>query len=138
MVTFTPSPAFVDLIINHPDVRPTVQQGTDELDSEDIVTNPDNFIQAYEGGVAVFVGLGEGVFEGHIFALPASRGAEALRFGKLALQALFTKRRACRLVAQVPLQLPAARVYCRRLGLKSESRDLFYEFFSTEKASWAV
>lgn len=138
MKTFTPSPTFVDAVVNHPEVRPYVEGGTARLHSADVVLNPDNYVVAWDGGVAVFIGRGQGVYEGHIATLPASRGVKALAFGKAALQRLFAERRARRLVAHVPLELPAARVYCRRLGLKSESRDLFEEHFSMEVSQWVV
>lgn len=132
MILFTPSPTFVNAVINHPQVRETVQAGLHRLDSRDVLSNEENYAVAFEGGVALFMGLPNSVYEGHIFTLPTSRGSEALRFGKAAIQRLFTERRARKLVASVPLELRAARFYCRRLGLKSESVDLFGENFSME------
>lgn len=138
MILFTPSATFVDAIINHPDVRNTIERGTHRLQSASVIHDPNNYVVAYEQGVAVFVGRGLDIYEGHICTLKGSRGAEALRFGKAALHRLFTERRARKVVAYVPLELPAARFYCRRLGLKSESRDLFEEHFSMENTQWAA
>lgn len=137
MQTFRPTPYFVNVIINHPDVRSTFERGEHRVYSEDVVLKPENACYAYDSGVAVFVGLGGGVYEGHIAVLKPSRGSEGLLFGRAALQRLFTERRASKLVAHVPLVLPAARFYCRRLGLVSESRDLFEETFTMENTQWA-
>ena len=138
MITFTPSPEFVDLVINHPSVRPTVQLGANRLSSEDVVRKPGNVVVAYEGGVALFQRLGEGLYDGHIFTLEGSRGSEALAFGRLALARLAERSEGGTLRTAVPITLPAARFYCRKLGLKPEGRDLFNEYFTTEIAAWAV
>ena len=138
MNTFKPTSYFVNVIINHPDVRATIERGHHRVYSDAVVQNPENAVYAYDCGVAVFIGVGQGVYEGHVAVLKPSRGSEAFLFGRNALQRLFNERRASKLVARVPLQLPAARFYCRRLGLKSESRDLFEETFSTEYDQWAA
>lgn len=138
METFTPTETFVDLVINHESVRSTIEQGGYRLYSANVVFNADNVVYAFESGVAVFVQVQPNVYEGHVAVLDGSRGSEALRFGRVAIARLFTERRARKLVVHVPLQLSAARFYCRRLGLKSESRDLFEETFTMEYDQWAV
>tara|TARA_B100000678_G_scaffold289414_1_gene299909 strand:- start:10268 stop:10675 length:408 start_codon:yes stop_codon:yes gene_type:complete len=129
---FKPSIEFFDLVINHPSVRPTAQQGTHPLSSEELLSNPENIAVAGVGGVVLFVAKGNGVYQGHIFALEASRGRQALHLGEAAIQRLKEAPGVRKLVASVPMQLPAARYYCRRLGLKPEGRDLFDEHFSME------
>lgn len=137
MELFRPSHTFVDAVINHPSVRPTVEQGLFRLSSFDIVNDRANEIVADSGGLALFLYLGNGAYEGHIFRLEGSRGANALAFGKLALQRLFGRPGVYQMHSAVPVQLPAARAYCRRLGLKPVGRDLFNEYFSTETSQWA-
>lgn len=137
MNTFTPSAKFVDAVSNHPAVRATIDQGCWRVRSYGVITDSRNRVIAFEGGYALFLGLGEGLYEGHVAALPGSRGAAALAFGKVALQWLFADVEAHRVVVPVPVQLPAARTYCRRLGLKPDGRDLFQEYFSTEAVAWA-
>lgn len=114
---------FVDLIINHPDVRPTVQKGCDRLSSVDVLSDYRNICYGGEGGVAIFIWKGEGVYEGHVFLVPGCRGACGLAFGKAALRALFASGACCKVVAEVPWELPAARWYVRRLGFVSRGRD---------------
>lgn len=132
---FQPSDKFVDLVINHPDVRPTVQHGAHRLYAD----TDEAIYLAFDYGVAMFRTFGKEV-DGHIFVLPAGRGAPALAFGKAALERLTTlvPPETRRLRTGVPLQLPAARIYCRRLGLKPEGRDLFNEYFTAEIAEWAA
>lgn len=134
-----PSPAFVDAVINHPTVRGTFERGALPLRSAGLLGQPDNWAVADpDGAVALFLGRGAGVYQGHIATISGSRGAKALVFGRRALTWLFTDCGASKLEAAVPAILPAARTYCRRLGLKPEGRDLFNEYFSMEAGQWAV
>lgn len=133
-----PSLAFVQMVINHPGVRPTVQQGDDYIDACAAYRDDANQIISFEGGIALFKHLGCAVYEGHVFVLPGHRGSEALAFGKAAVTWLFTGPMALKLSVPVPLVLPAARYYCRKLGLKPTGRDLFQEYFEVEAAEWAA
>ena len=129
-----PSLDFVELVINHPDVRPTVQSGNHRI----YPAADDTIYLAFDYGVAMFRRFWD-EYDGHIFVLPAGRGAPALAFGRAALARLSTMSPPeQRLRTGVPLVLPASRIYCRRLGLKPEGRDLFNEYFSTEISRWAV
>ena len=132
METFHPTPAFVNTVINHPSVRPTAERGTHTLDSAEQLSIAANYCLAFAGGVAFFVAQGGGVYCGHIYILEGSRGRDGLLFGRLALQSLSEQRGARKLVASVPVWLPAARTYCRRLGLQSSGLDLFEEHFNME------
>lgn len=136
VITFTPSVGFVNDIINAPGVRATVEQGAYRLDASRVLEQPQNAVIGWWGGVAVFEHVERGSFEGHVFCLPGCRGAKALQFGRLALDWLFGTVGASKLTAPVPVQLPAARIYCRRLGLRPVARDLFQEYFEVEAQQW--
>lgn len=138
MELLTPTLDFVNLVINDPAVRPGVQRGTERLDCRAVYEDPSNQLIGFIGGVALFKHLGAAAFEGHVFVLPSYRGSEALAFGKAAVTWLFTGPMALRLSVPVPMVLPAARYYCRKLGLKSAGRDLFQEYFQVEAAEWAA
>lgn len=138
MGLFVPSTGFVNAVINAPGVRGTVQQGQHRLDASRFLSEPRNAVIGWAGGLAAFEHVERGLYEGHVFALPGYRGAAALTFGKQAVSWLFAKVGADRLVAPVPIQLPAARIYCRRLGLRPSGRDLFQEYFEVEACQWAV
>ena len=130
----TTAATLVDLIINHPDVRPTVERGDHKLSSLELLTDHRNICYAGEGGCALFIWKGEGTYEGHVFLLPGSRGASGLAFGKCALEALFARENVRRVISDVPLELPAARMYVRRLGFYSKGRhpELPVEMFVLE------
>lgn len=138
MKIFTPSVGFVNDIINAPGVRPTVQQGLYRLEARSFLEEPNNAAVAYWGGVMLFDHIDRGLYEGHVFCLPGQRGKLALEFGRLGVSWLFDKVGADRLIAPVPLQLSAARFYCRKLGLRAAYRDLFQEYFTMEAQQWAA
>jgi len=127
-----------DAIINHPTVRPTAQGGTERLSSRGLFANGACAYADERGAMVLFVPQGDDVWEGHVFAVAGSRGANALRLGRQALGRLFTDHRAQKLVSAVPMQLPAARMYCRRLGLRSVRCDELVEHFAMEKEQWAA
>lgn len=139
MIVFrTHAPELVDLYINHPSVRPTMQQGTERLSSEDIVNNRANIVLASEIGCVLFIGEASGVYAGHIAAIEDQRGVLALALGKAALTALFGIYEALTCRAAVPLQLPAARWLVRRLGFTSlgVDPDGMDELFVMEASTW--
>lgn len=135
---FKASSQLVDSIVNHPTVRGTAQRGTYRLTSAVLLESGAVAYADYHGALALFVPMEAAlVYQGHVFAVEGSRGAAALLLGRQALHRLFTDHRAIKLVAAVPLQLPAARYYCRRLGLKLVGRDLLEEQFELEAVQWA-
>ena len=136
---FTPSITFANAVLNHPAVRPTAECGVYRINAEAVLLTPGTVAVAFNFGLAVFVKHPNEEYDGHIFILPEGRGALAIRFGKLALAALASSVAGNpRLHTGVPLVLPAARWYCKRLGLKPVGRDLFNEYFTTEIQSWAA
>lgn len=126
----------VDRIINHATVRLTAQGGLYHLDSRPVFQRG-GVAYGNEDACAIFLPISGGVWEGHIFCKRGQRGAAALKLGKLALGRLFTDHRASKLVAAVPLLLPQARVYCRRLGLRSVEVTKYEERFELEVSRWA-
>lgn len=127
----------IDAIVNHPTVRPTAQGGSERLSSYGLIRRGAVAFADDKGCLLLFVPQGDGVWEGHAFAVAGSRGGNAIAFGKLAVGRLFTDHRARRLVAAAPLQLPAVSYYCRRLGLKPVGRDDYQENFEVEAAQWS-
>lgn len=133
-----PTVAFFNAVINHAEVRPTVEAGAHRLDASAVLSDVRTIALTNGGGIALFLYIGAGHYEGHVFCLPGHRGAGALALGKAALRQLFALPDARKLSAPVPLVLPAARLYCRKLGLRPIGRDLFQEYFLTEASEWAA
>lgn len=124
----------LDLIINHPSVRPTMQEGSYRLESVELLTDHRNVCLAGAGGAALFIYTGPGCYTGHIMLLDSSRGKTGLAFGRAALAVLFERHKALTVLAAVPKVLPAARWYVRRLGFlsKGDSPDGLDELFTME------
>lgn len=137
MELFKPSARFVDLVINHPSVRPAMAPGDRPLYSAARLQDPNLHVIAFAGGLAMYTAHGTEL-TGHICCIEGSRGAGALTFGRKALVWAFRDLGASKITAPVTHNLPAAKLYCRRLGLRSESVDLFQEYFSMEAQSWAA
>jgi hypothetical protein len=131
--TYIPTLSQLNELLNVPGVRPpTVPSHITYLDATDFLSEPRNVALAYQGGCAMFEHLGRGVYEGHMFAQPGHRGAEALEFGKLAVKWLFEVVNASKLIVMAPNQLPEVLFYCRKLGMESLGKDLFQEHFQLE------
>lgn len=133
----TTSSHLVDMFINHPDVRATIEAGDHKLESLEVLTDWRNVVLCGEGGGAVFLATPEaGVYDGHIFLLKGHRGARGLAFGKAALGAMFGLYEASKIVANVPWRLSAARMYVRKLGFSSVGDDgRGHEQFVMEKSN---
>ena len=131
-----PSLTWIDAVINHPSVRSAIEQGTHRLTAESLLASGAR-VFGEQGAVIVLVPLGQGVYQGHVAAIDGSRGAVALQLGASVLRTVFNAGEAVKVVAEVPLQLPAARLYCRRLKFSSIGQDLFQEYFEVEAAQWA-
>lgn len=124
MVFRTRSPRLVDAFANAPDIRPTIEPGTGRVSTAAVVDNPENIVIAGDGGYALFRPLPEGgVYDGHIALRTGHRGAEGLAFGKAALAELFGTTEASKVVAKVPICLPAAQMYVRKLGFSADGED---------------
>lgn len=129
MMFRTKSHTLIDAIVNHPDVRPTLEAGNHRLFSQDVLDDDDNVVFAGEQGAIIFINEGEGVYRGHIAFLRDGRGKAALQAGRECLDKLFAAFDASKVVAAVPLQLRAARLLCRMLGFRSTGADDVQEFF---------
>lgn len=128
----TQSHELVDVVINHPSVRPTMQDGTYRLESFEVVHNANNVI-LYDGcGVALFVWQRPGVYEGHVAVIDAHRGSRGLEFGRAALVELFGRYEALSCMVEVPLELRAARWFVRKLGFTSLGPNSTHERFVME------
>lgn len=119
------SPELVDLYINHPSIRPTIDRtAIGRLSSEDIVGWPGNVVIVGEPGVFIFAGLGSGRYIAHVGILDDHRGRAAWQLGKAAFGMLFGQYDARSCVAEAPLALPHVAAFARRLGFTGLGVDL--------------
>lgn len=127
-----------DIIMNHPDVRPTIHDGDWRGTVERHVADPANAIYANATGCVAFIYSGNGVYSGHVAFLPEGRGCKAIKDCTDALEQLFWDHGARRVIAEIPLELRAARFLVRRLGFVSRGRDRSksVEHFKLEAKQW--
>jgi hypothetical protein len=119
------SAALVDAIVNHPDVRDGLRQS-----AADFVADKRNHVYANETGVFAAEYVQPGVYAVHVGVLAHGRGKAALLAAKEALDRLFASLDASMVIAQVPLRLRAARLFCRLLGFRHTGQDEQHEFFA--------
>ena len=133
---FTPSTAYVNLVVNHPTVRATTAEGAYVVDTAHVVEDEANVVRAVVGGVCIFRQATPRVYEGHIYCVAGHRGRRALELVRGALNAVFERPAASIAVAFAPLHLPAVGVLCRRAGFVYKGRDLLDERYELEAAQW--
>lgn len=92
----------VNIIANHPDVRPWVAGGTDAIDLTPVVDISANILLLNEHGGCFFERVGAGIFEVHTLFLPEGRGPAAVAAVKDALHWMFTQTDCIELQTKVP------------------------------------
>ncbi len=129
----------LNALVNHSDIRPTIEQGDDYIDTESVVTNPENIVLACSMGAALFIPEAKGVYKGHILVLAPYRGKAALWLAREALKQVFLLYKAEQIVASVSLVLPAARYLCRAVGFTplGVCSATGVEQFKMEESQWA-
>jgi hypothetical protein len=133
------NPKLVDLIVNHPSVRGTIEQGCEAISSRSVVLDRQNIILASPIGVAIFIPEAERIYGGHIAVLAGHRGRAALTLATEALKQVFCVYKAEEVRASVPLVLPAARYLCRAVGFTplGVCSAAGVEHFKMEAGRWA-
>lgn len=115
----TRSVKLVNAIANHPSVRSTIEKGDHRIDSSLLLADLDNVVMADANGLVIFIPQGQGVYAIHAGFLPHGRGKVMIQSVRSAIEAIFGRFGAHKIVAAVPLQLRAARMACRLLGFSS-------------------
>lgn len=126
----------VDAILNHPDVRPTINKGDERISCRRHIDDPRNIFLVNSYGFAFFKYLDEGFYDLHTGFIATGRGATAFNSLRSALESVFTDHGGQKIAAAIPLQLRPARIMCRMLGFSSVGRDPQQEFFALEGAGY--
>ena len=116
MLRRTFDPAFLNSVINHPDVRPWVH-GEGDLDVTETVRNPDNYALVTDGGGFILMCHEPGIYEVHSQFLPEGRRytRRAMRTG---FDYMFTRTDCERVITQVPDNNPAAAALAMKAGFR--------------------
>lgn len=140
--------AFVNSIVNHPDVFKFVSvPSQDYIDTTPLVESEDNIVIGFEGGCIIFVMLEPGLYEVHSQFLKTHRGKYAFRCAKDAVEEMFLTTECMEIVTKVPEHNLAAKGLTRLVGFdlefirpKSypvESGLVGCSFYSLSYAKWA-
>lgn len=113
MIRRTLDPAFLNTIVNHPEVRPFMAPGDGEIDLAPVISNPANFALVTEGGGFVLHCHEPGIYEVHSQFLPEHRGGHAVKAMREGFDYMFTRTDCTRVVTQVPDNNPAAKGFAR-------------------------
>lgn len=128
----------VNEFINDPAIRPTIEQGEEPLTARHVLFGERAIVLSDGFVMAFFQRIDDGVYKGHIAALPMARGAHTLAAAKEAIDKVFGVYGGKTIVAAVPLALPAARLLCRWIGMRSVAKSHNEELFKLEATEWAA
>lgn len=129
-------PAFLNTVINHPDVRPWLE-GVGELDISKQVFNADNFALVTDAGGFLLIRHEPGRYEVHSQFLPG-RGTHAIRAMKVAQEWMFTRTDCEAIVSKVPLGNGAAKGLAITGGLRVIFRREGAEYVELTLMDWAM
>lgn len=136
LMFITKSHKLVDAIINHPDVRPTIDRGDEHISCRRHIDDSRNLFFVNSYGVVFFKYLAPGFYEVHTGFIKAGRGATAFNSLRSAIESVLADHGGQKIAAAIPLQLRPARIMCRMLGFASTGRDPQQEFFALEGAGY--
>jgi hypothetical protein len=110
-------PAMLNVVVNHPEVRPWVAPGHEPMDVSAMVANPANFALVTDGGGFVLECQEPGIYQVHSQFLPDHRRhtRQAMREG---FDYMFTRTDCERITTQVPDNKPAAAALAAKAGFK--------------------
>lgn len=92
----------INVIVNHPNVRPWLGGGMGALDLSAMIADQRNVLLMGSAGGLLFVFVRPGLYEVHTQFLPSGRGEHALAATNDALRWMFTRTDAIEIVTKVP------------------------------------
>jgi len=120
----THNTALVAAILNHPDIRPTIERvHVGPIDAAPLVGRHDVVCFAGEPGIYLFAHRGADEWQAHVGIFRRARGVQSLKMGIEAFAYLFGELGARRCHARAPLDLPQVAVFAKRLGFKRALLD---------------
>jgi hypothetical protein len=116
-MTRTFDPAFVNMVLNDPDVRPYMGlEGT--LDASLLVKDANNYVLVNEHGGFMFILNSPGVYEVHSFFLKEGRGRQALEFAQQCCEYMFIQTDCHTFLTQLPDDNQAAKSLATFVGFR--------------------
>jgi hypothetical protein len=120
VITRTYDASALNLIANHPDVRPYLghPESPEPLDLTPLVANPANITLEADGGGWLLQALLPGVYELHTLFLAEARGKSYFRQAKEALRYVFTATDALEILTKCPDDNPGAHMAASLVGFR--------------------
>lgn len=134
--------SLLEALVNRPHVLASVAPGFDGLDMSAFFESPFNICLGDAHGMALFVHIGDGVYEGH-YVLPDLPGILRMRRARVYLRRMFTTHRAKAIVGVVPVDNSPARTVTRALGFTPTGTSVSASGRSCvdyvlERATWVI
>lgn len=114
----------INIVLNHPSVRPWVSDEKGEINLQSQLDNKANILLMGEHGGILFLNVMPGVYEAHTQVLPEGRGEWTDNLTHSCIHWMFTKTDCYELITRVPRPHTRAKAAAIRSGGKYEfSRD---------------
>lgn len=113
---------FINKVVNHPAVRPSIHAAPGPVDLSAVVANPSHVVMEDMYGCMMFFQHVPGLYEIHTMILPEGRGAWAMDFAQQAVEYLFLRTNATEVFTRVPEGNIGAGALARACGAKHEHR----------------
>lgn len=106
----------LNIVVNHPEVRPWVAMpGQGALDLSPVVADLNNVLLMAEGGGFIFQNFGDGIYEVHSQFQPEHRGEEVITAARDAERYMFTRTDCVEIRSKVPAGNLGAAAFARKM-----------------------
>lgn len=124
LVHRTFDPTFVVSVVNHPEVRPWLGLGTEDLTDGvgEMVSSPLNHTLVSQYAAVIFQWIEPGRYEVHSQCLPAGRGFHSAHVAQEVMRYIFTRTDCFEVITRVPDGNAAALGITRHVGFASTFR----------------
>jgi hypothetical protein len=110
----------INEVVNHPDIRSWIANGTEPVDLTEQVSDTRNVLLMGEHGGVMFLYVQSGVYEAHTQVLPEGRGKWTRSLTEACVRHMFTKTDAYEILTRVPAGHPAAKAAAEAQGMRFE------------------
>jgi hypothetical protein len=136
MIEPTADAAFVNGVLNHPEVRPWIADAGDgEIDLSDHLARSNVLALRGEHGLFMLYKLDVGLYEVHTAILPSGRGEWARKFGAEGTWFMFTRTDCIEILTRVPVPHAPARRLTLDMGFRHQFTTLPESRFMAEPAA---
>lgn len=128
----------LNVVANHPEVRPLVASGSEPIDLSPLLASTANIALVGEAGGVLLVRRGPGVYEAHVQFLPEAWGSFAVEALREALDWLFARTDALEVWAQPSASAKRVLGLCRALHFRKECEFAGTKCLVVRMSDWAM